>query len=298
MKGIGWLILILAAVAGVGVWLWQKSKGASAATIVTSKGEATGGTSIDSTSTTTFTSPDVVTPSEAYVPATKATLLTSTAFEIANSGLGGTAPVGGTITVKGSNGTQELINTGGGYAVVNKDLAIALTAPILPESVIINAGYATQTQLNNMTTEEYRVYAAIILANNPSLGGIAAPISDSRIATIFKDNAATGLAKSLTDKTYVAAIDEAIAQGVDLSAPVTGGEVNILTNTSTVVGAAAVVTPVTLTAQQANTYNATIAAGYTPFQAATLATSWSSDMTSAQITAAQEAALASFQGRL
>jgi hypothetical protein len=106
------------------------------------------------------------------------------------------------------------------------------------------------------------------------------------------------LANSLTNPTYVAAINQAVAQGVDLSAPVTGGEVNILTNTSTVVGTPASVISVTLTAQQAATYNQTIAAGYTPFQAATLATSWSSNMTSAEIAAAQQPFLDSYQGKL
>jgi len=111
-----------------------------------------------------------------YVEATKATVAAnvSTAFEIANSGLGGSAAVGKTITVKGVDGTKTMINTGNGYAEYTPALKAAVsTVSTIPTSTlknaIISAGFAKAAQISAMSDAQFETYSAIVVANNPSL---------------------------------------------------------------------------------------------------------------------------------
>jgi hypothetical protein len=230
-----------------------------------------------------------------YAEATPATIASglSTAFEIANSGLGGTAPVGGTITVTGQDGTKTFINTGSGYAVytpayaaaVSQVGALSSTQAAALKAAIISSGFATATDISKMSAAQYQVYAATIVANNPSiLGGstTGAPTADAAATAQAAAAAATAASMKAavvnSDATLTynevavqsgggisGAISAAQAAGVTLQAPSGGGTVNIVQNLGT--GAPSVVTTVA-TPTQAADYNKALAQGYTPFQAA------------------------------
>lgn len=96
----------------------------------------------------------------------------NTAFEMANSGFV-SVPVGATAEVSGLGGTQTVINTGYGYAVLTPEYraAIQSAAPnqAAIESAAISKGFATAAQLDAMSAEQRSVYAGTLLANNPTI---------------------------------------------------------------------------------------------------------------------------------
>jgi hypothetical protein len=229
-----------------------------------------------------------------YVPATEATIASgvSTAFEIANSGLGGIADVGQTITVSGIDGEKAFINTGNGYAEYTPVLAaaaanVAVTGAAAVKASIISKGFATSAQLAKMSDAELTVYEAIVLANNPGLvsGKTSAEISienaASERAALNAANIATQAAAT-TNQAATQAYQQAVTQfdqsnpyssaiaiaktaGVTLNAPADGGTISIVQNLGT--GLPSVV-DVQVNPQQAAEYNAAINNGYAPFQAA------------------------------
>ncbi|MBN1366600.1 MAG: hypothetical protein JW967_01565 [Dehalococcoidales bacterium] len=113
-----------------------------------------------------------------YYRATEATIAAgvSTAFEIANSGLGGSAAIGDTIEVTGIDGTKTFINCGNGYAEYTSRLAnsvavVSNTDQVALKEELIRRGYVTQEQLNAMPPAQQEVYTARVIANNPSILG-------------------------------------------------------------------------------------------------------------------------------
>lgn len=211
--------------------------------------------------------------SNTYVGATKATVAAgvSTAFEIANSGLGGAAAVGGTITVKGADGTKTLINTGSsGYAVLDSALNNALKV-VQPsniaaiEQAAVDYGFTTRERLDAMPADEKKVYLATVVANNPS-------ITPETSAAMAQRNAASQAAAEVS---YAHDVVAKVVIPVNLSG-------TDLTATMTEVG---------MSQKQLATYNSMIAQGYTEFQAGDQATAWGSNMTAAEIQAAQREAV-------
>jgi hypothetical protein len=175
-----------------------------------------------------------------YYPATEATIAAglSTAFEMANSGMGGNVAVGQTITVTGMDGTKTFINTGNGYAEYTPALATAqITTQSLDttslKNAIISSGYATSTQINAMTDAQFEVYAATVIANNPSIATKADASTPTQTNT----------------QQFV-------------------GTITVPVNTGT---GAPTQTTVAITADQQSSYNSAISSGYSPFQAAIIA---------------------------
>ncbi len=116
--------------------------------------------------------------SNTYYPATPETIQAgaSYAFEIANSGLGGSCAVGKTIQVTGRDGTKTFINTGNGYAEYTPVLSRAVDIVNTTDSTtlrnkIISSGFSTAAKLDAMTEAERSVYYSTIIANNPKLLG-------------------------------------------------------------------------------------------------------------------------------
>ena len=121
-----------------------------------------------------------------------------------------------------------------------------------------------------------------ITSDSVASSGVASgdkPVSNEAVATGIYQKLVTDIPASLiAEDPHGTAMEAAKGAGVTLNAPTAGGTVSILVNESKYVGEQAQVKNVVFTPQQAADYNESLAKGYTPFQAAALATSWTYDV--------------------